>query len=372
MATMKSIPISVVMSVFNGQAFLAEAVESILGQSFDDFEFVIIDDGSIDRTGEMLANYVRQDERIRVHRHENKGRATSLNIGIGLARGRYIARMDADDIALRIRLEEQVRFMEEHPDVGLLGGAFELINDDGSRLMNTISFPTEDSDIKGALLVHNPVCHPTVVMRKAVFEAAGGYRKALLDADDYDLWLRVSERSQLANLKTCILQYRIHPDQVSIKGMRHQTECVLAARAAAALRRRGLPDPLSQVEEVTPELLERLGVSKATLEQHVLGGYHYWINILEKNYPQAALKAIDQVLDLHDSWRRERSEAADMYVKAAAVHYRQGRMLWTIWSVIRAILSRPAILRLLLRIAFSRGVSSGAINATVRHLPNKE
>jgi Glycosyl transferase family 2 len=353
-ATMKSIPISVVMSVFNGQAFLVEAIESILAQTFDDFEFVIVDDGSTDGTAEILNRFAKQDERIRIHRHANNGRAESLNIGIGLANGEYIARMDADDISLRIRLEEQVKFMEEHPDVGLLGGAFELISDNGSLLMKTVCFPTEDSDIKSALLVDNPICHPTIVMRKAVSQAAGGYRKALVDADDYDLWLRISERSQLANLKTCVLQYRIHPDQVSIKGMRHQKECVLAARAAAALRSEGLPDPLSQIEEVTPELLERLGVSKAMIEEHVLGGYHYWINILEKAYPQAALKAIDQVLDLHDLSRLERSEVADMYVRAAAVHYRQGRLLWTMWFVIRAIVNSPAITRLLLRVAFSR------------------
>jgi Glycosyl transferase family 2 len=358
-ATMKSIPISVVMSVFNGQAFLGEAIESILGQTFRDFEFVIVDDGSTDGTAEILDRFARQDERIRILRHANKGRAESLNAGIGLANGKYIARMDADDIALRIRLEEQVRFMEEHPGVGLLGGAFELISGNGTRLMNSVSFPTEDSDIKSALLVDNPICHPTVVMRKAVFESSGGYRKALVDADDYDLWLRISEKSQLANLSTCILQYRIHPDQVSIKGMRHQKECVLAARAAAALRGEGLPDPLSQIEEVTPELLERLGVSKAMIEEHVLGGYLHWINILEKSYPQAALKAIDQVLDLHDSWRLKHSEVADLCVKAAAAHYRQGRVLWTMWSVIRAIVNSPAITPLLLRIAFSRLASLG-------------
>src|ERR1700719_1618949 len=129
-ATMKSIPISVVMSVFNGQAFLVEAIESILGQTFRDFEFVIVDDGSTDSPPEILNRFAKQDERIRIHRHANKGRAESLNIGIALANGEYIARMDADGISLRIRLEEQVRFMEEHPDVGLLGGGFELISDD--------------------------------------------------------------------------------------------------------------------------------------------------------------------------------------------------------------------------------------------------
>ena len=98
---MKSVSVSVVMSVFNGQAFLVEAIESILGQTFRDFEFVIVDDGSTDGTAEILNRFAKQDERIRILRHSNKGRAESLNVGIGLANGEYIARMDADDIALR-------------------------------------------------------------------------------------------------------------------------------------------------------------------------------------------------------------------------------------------------------------------------------
>ena len=243
--------------------------------------------------------------------------------------------------------------MEGHPDVGLLGGAFQLISGDGS-LLDAIRYPTQDSEIRSAMRVDNPICHPSAFLRKELVLAVGGYRKPFVESEDYDLWLRISERAQLANLETYVLRYRIHPDQVSIKGMRHQKECVLAARAAATLRSQGLPDPLSQVEEVTPELLERLGVTKAMIEEHVLGGYYYWINILEKAYPQAALRAIDQVLDQRDSRRLERSEVADMYVKAAAMHYRQGRVLWTMWSLIRAIVSRPAITGLLLRIAFRR------------------
>jgi glycosyltransferase involved in cell wall biosynthesis len=351
---MKSVPVSVVMSVFNGQAFLVEAIESILGQTFRDFEFVIIDDGSIDRTAQLLERYARLDERVRVHRHENKGRATSLNIGIALARGQYIARMDADDIALRNRLEEQVRFMEEHPDVGLLGGAFELISDDGSQLMNTVRFPTEDSDIKSALLVDNPICHPTVLMRKAVSEAAGGYRKALVDADDYDLWLRINERSQLANLNTCILQYRVHPDQVSIKNMTHQKMCVLAARAAAGVRRRGLADPLSHVEEVNRDLLERLGVSKVEIEASVLGGYRYWANILEQSYPEAALGAMNAILELYNSGGVGRREAADIWLKATGIHYRLGRPLQALFCAGRGILTRPIIVGRPLRTALVR------------------
>jgi glycosyltransferase involved in cell wall biosynthesis len=248
---MDSRNVSVVMSVFNGHAFLEEAVESILSQTYRDYEFVIVDDGSTDKTPEILAAYASRDERVRVLHHENKGRAASLNIGIGLAKGKYIARMDADDVALPHRLEEQVEFMERHPEVGMLGGAFELISTRG-RVLKTVRFPSEDSEIRSVILTYNPICHPTVVMRKDVAMASGGYRKALLDADDYDLWLRISERSQLANLEKCVLRYRIHSRQVSIQNMRHQKMSVLAARGAALRRRAGGPDPLSDIEQITP------------------------------------------------------------------------------------------------------------------------
>jgi glycosyltransferase involved in cell wall biosynthesis len=350
---MKGLPISVVMSVFNGQSFLAEAVESILGQSFDNFEFVIIDDGSTDQTSEILHRYAARDARIRIHRHDNMGRTQSLNVGIRIASGKYIARMDADDISLPKRFQEQFSFMEGHPDVGLLGGAFQLISEDGS-LLDAIRYPTRDTEIRSAMRVENPICHPSAFLRKELVLAVGGYRKPFVESEDYDLWLRISERSQLANLETYVLQYRIHPNQASIKSMRHQKECVLAARAAAGLRSLGLPDPLSQIEEINPELLEGLGVTKEMLEEHVLGGYYYWINILEKAYPQEALRAIDQVLDQRDSRRLERSEVADMYVRAAGIYYRNGRLAKAIQSGGRAALANPMIVRRLVKRAFKK------------------
>src|SRR5438045_8388133 len=141
---MSSTKVSVLMSVYNGQEFLCEAIESVSTQSYRDFEFLIIDDGSTDGTPEILRKYAAADERIRVHRHENRGRAESLNVGIELARGEYIARMDADDVALPERLRQQLEFLEGHPDVGLLGGAFELISSRG-HLIRQISFATNDS-----------------------------------------------------------------------------------------------------------------------------------------------------------------------------------------------------------------------------------
>ncbi len=232
--------VSVVMSVFNGQAFLSEAIESILGQALREFEFLIIDDGSTDRTAEILAGYASRDARIRVLRHENKGRAESLNIGIEQAAGKYIARMDADDVAMPYRLAEQIEFMERHPEVGLLGGAVNLISAAG-RVVKTAQPPLEDTEIRSLMLRYNPMFHPTVVMRKEVALAAGGYRKALLDADDYDLWLRMS---------------------------------------------------LSDVEEITPQLLETLGVTAAETQEALRGAYGYWTEILKQIDSQAALHPV--------------------------------------------------------------------------------
>jgi len=253
------------MSVYNGQRFLSEAVQSILGQSFSDFEFIIVDDGSTDKSSEILAQYTRRDDRIRVHRHTNKGRALSLNIGMELSKGRYIARMDADDVALPNRLKEQVDFMELHPEVGLLSGSYERISR-GGRLRDTVRLPLRDDEIRSMMLQSNAMCHPAVMMRKEVAIACGGYRKVFLDADDYDLWLRMSERIQLANLEQPILRYRVHSKQASIVNSRHQMLCVLAARIAAAVRRQGRPDPFSEVEQITPELLRKLGVTAAEIE----------------------------------------------------------------------------------------------------------
>jgi hypothetical protein len=334
--------VSVVMSVFNGQAFLSEAIESILSQTFRNFEFLVVDDGSTDATAGILSTYASRDARMRIFRHENKGRAESLNVGIRLAMGHYIARMDADDIALPDRLQAQVDFMERHIEVGLLGGAVELINTQG-QVLRTVRPPLEDWEIRALMLRYNPMFHPAVVMRKEVALAAGGYRKALLDADDYDLWLRMSERSRLANLGKLILQYRIHSEQVSVRNLRHQILCVLAARAAASLRRRGSPDPLSHVEEVTPQLLDTLGVNVMDIQKALLDGYHYWMDVLGPTEPEAALRVIEGFVQLPGAESFERAVLANAWLKAAGIHYRQGRGGKALVSMGRAIMVRPIV-----------------------------
>jgi glycosyltransferase involved in cell wall biosynthesis len=181
------------MSVFNGPAFPSEAIGSILGQTFRDFEFLVIDDGSTDSTAEILSNYASRDGRMRVLRHENEGRAASLNDGIGSSKGKYVARMDADDIALPHRLLDQIDLMERHPEVGVLGGAVERINAVGPPI-DILRPPLEDLEIQSVMLHLNPMWHLTVFMKREIVVALGGYRKASLGTADYDLWLRMAEQ----------------------------------------------------------------------------------------------------------------------------------------------------------------------------------
>ena len=148
--------VSVVMSVYNGQEFLREAIESILRQSYGDFEFVIIDDGSTDRTAEILAEYAGRDARIRLQRHENKGRAVSLNIGIELARAPYIARMDADDVSASERLRRQVDYMRDHPDTVMVGSWAQVIDLEGAVMAHCHVPPTGGIQLYAALCTPRP------------------------------------------------------------------------------------------------------------------------------------------------------------------------------------------------------------------------
>ena len=158
--------------------------------------------------------------------------------------------MDADDISLPDRLKLEIALMEEHPEVGLLGGVTECIDASGAPLaLRSHDFPSEDAEIRAALAERCPFCQPTVLIRKEAFVLAGGYRPSFTQAEDYDLWLRISERFQCANLKEPVLKYRIHPHQVSMRRRSEQTLCVLAAQASAAARKSGLPDGLNSLRK---------------------------------------------------------------------------------------------------------------------------
>lgn len=340
-----SIPlVSVVMSVRNGDQFLSKAVDSILDQSVRNFEFIIINDGSTDRTASILDRYQKDEPRLRVYHQGNRGLVVSLNHGCSVARGKYIARMDADDIASKDRLLWQIDFMEKHPEIGIIGGAVEFIDVDGVS-MGISTNPTKDDQIKEAMRDGCPFWHPTVLMRKSVIESVGGYRKQVIDAEDCDLWLRIAEHSQLANLEMVVLKYRLHPCQVSSKKCRQQALSTLAAHVAAEFRRNGQPDPLDSIEEITPDVLTALGVSVQVQESAIAGSYLWIIRRMcdsgQYLYAVELFKAMSRVC----TWKHaKRPVRADLHMFSAYIHWRDQRYLKSITAGIQALVMRPVML----------------------------
>lgn len=209
---MNSPKITVLMPVYNAEKYLNEATNSILNQSFTDFEFLIINDGSTDDSKRIIQSY--NDRRIRyVENEKNLGLIETLNKGFDLALGEYIARMDADDISLPNRLEEQVRFLESSPDIGIVGSQIKTIGDIDGYIRRR---PTNPDEIKCALLFDTPLAHPSVVIRKKVFADNGlKYDPDFKHAEDYELWTRAVDCTKAANIDKVLLYYRIHQKSVS-------------------------------------------------------------------------------------------------------------------------------------------------------------
>ena len=209
--------VTVLLPVYNCAQYITEAIDNILAQSVDNFEFLIIDDGSTDETPRILRNY--KDPRIRLIRHENRGLAGTLNVGIGLARGKYIARQDQDDISLPDRLAKQVSYMESHPECGLLGTWAQIM--EGDRLTERYhKHPASPSELRYQLLFNNPFVHSSVMLRKSVLETLGGYSTdpSRQPPEDYELWSRLSRHSSVANLPEVLLHYREVPGSMSRVG----------------------------------------------------------------------------------------------------------------------------------------------------------
>ena len=198
--------VTVLMSVFNEQTYLRAAIESILNQTFSDFEFLIIDDGSKEPIENLIAEY--KDGRIRSFRHENMGLARSLNEGLRLASGTYIARMDGDDVCRSDRLELQIRQMAAHPQIDLLGSFFDIVDENG-KLIETKELIRDPIYRLWRLQFHNNYGHGTVILNKQSVIDAGMYDETLLYAQDYDLWSRISRKDNTGMIPEVLYHYRL-------------------------------------------------------------------------------------------------------------------------------------------------------------------
>ncbi|MGO4170243.1 glycosyltransferase [Novosphingobium sp. YAF33] len=269
--------ISVAMSVYNGERFLPLAIESVLGQSFADFELLILDDGSTDGSAAIIRRYAEADSRVRPVIRENRGLIASLNQLLGMAQAPLVARMDADDICRPERFARQVAFLTDHPDYGVVGSWSEDIGEHGEALVRSgADHPLVHEEMLAAIEQGEQlICHPAVMYRRDVVLSVGGYHAAFRHCEDLDLWLRLSSVTRMGNIPERLLRYRRYPDQVSARHSTEQQIGAVIARLAWEERRDGRPDPtehlsrLPAIDELDA-LFGRSGVSQAARERVAL------------------------------------------------------------------------------------------------------
>lgn len=329
---------TVLMSVYNGASYLRDAIESILIQTYRDFEFVVIDDASTDDTCRIVESF--SDPRLILMRNVAQlGLARSLNRGIDVARGRYIVRMDADDISVPNRIAKQIRFMEEHSDVGVCGSWMSLIGECGGY---RVAMPTDDASIRSYLLFNTYLAHPSVVIRKHIFDGGLRYDETFDRAQDYELWTRAAEVTRFANYPEHLLLYRTYAH-----GQRKEHELLQAdsnTRVHKRLLRRLGIDPTPR--EISLHLA--IGRSTNLLTRECIATSLRWFEILkEANDAKAVYDAESFAAMLNRQWYRVCAAGAPVgrstwkaYASAPLALHSQIR--W--WD--RAVLRLQCILRL--------------------------
>jgi glycosyltransferase involved in cell wall biosynthesis len=245
------------MPVYNVERYLAQAIDSILSQTFREFEFIAIDDGSTDGSLKILREYESRDARLRVITRPNTGQTRAMNELIELSAGEFIARMDSDDIAMPDRLQRQVDFLKNNPDIIAVGGGVTWIDQDGDEIC---AFPTRctHDEIDAAHLagVGGAMSQPATMYRKSALLAVGGMREDTHLAEDVDLFLRLAEHGKLMNLEGIVLKWRLHAG--STGGTKAKKQAEIKDRVVReAHQRRGLPIPMQTTEKV--DSVERPG-----------------------------------------------------------------------------------------------------------------
>jgi glycosyltransferase involved in cell wall biosynthesis len=240
--------ISVLMPVFNNERYIVEAVDSILNQTVTDFEFIIVDDGSTDRTSTILSDYENRDPRIRVIRQANGGIVSALNTGLAVCRAEYIARMDGDDISYPDRFSLQIEYLENNPDCVVVGGVFMSIDEAGNRLSPYRFARNKVTSFQAFPIQVALTVHPLAMIRKDALLAIGGYSATFPHAEDYELFLRISKYGRLHNLDEILLSYRNHQQSISRRNIELQETAMAYAEFAALSAYR------SKRELITPQM----------------------------------------------------------------------------------------------------------------------
>lgn len=261
--------VSIAMPIHNAARYLSEAIASILAQTYRHWELLCLDDGSTDDTASIVRRWAEADSRIRHIRLPHRGIVATLNHGIGMAAGTYLARMDADDVSLPDRLAMQLDWLERHPELAMVGTAYTVI-DAGGTPGKTGRPPTCPADVRRELQSRNCLCHPSMMMRSSSIRAIPGpYREKFVLAEDYDLWLRAVESCSIGNVPHVGLHYRRDLSRTDPERTVIQTVSHLAAQISALARARQLPDPADHWPAADRHALRDEGVSDQDINRQI-------------------------------------------------------------------------------------------------------
>lgn len=223
--------ISVVMPVYNAEAYLKDAIESILNQTLNDFEFIIIDDASTDNSFKIIEDFSKKDDRIVILRNENNlGIAETRTKGTKYAKGKYIAVADADDISTSKRFEKEYNYLERHRECGVVGGFIQLFDSDSGKIIGVRKYYEDDTNLRKKLFLYCPVAQPVSMIRKEVFDNIGYYDPKYPPAEDLDLWFRIGTKYKFANIQEILLKYRVHEKSATISKIQKMEAMTLELR----------------------------------------------------------------------------------------------------------------------------------------------
>jgi len=217
----KAIPkISVMMTVYNAEKFIRDAIESILVQTFSDFELIILDDHSTDNSYAIIKEYAKRDNRILVlHNEKNLGISESRTKCVKSAKGKFIAIADADDISVPTRFEKQLNYLEGHKDYGVVGGFLELFDSETGKTIAYRRYHKDDIKLRNRIFIYSPIAQPASMIRKEVFDNIGFYNPEYPPVEDLDIWFRLGTKYKFANIQEVLIKYRVHRNSATIKNM---------------------------------------------------------------------------------------------------------------------------------------------------------
>ncbi len=294
--------VSILLPAYNTEKYIEESIQSVLRQSFSNFELIILNDGSTDRTQSIIDRYASLDDRIVPIIQKNIGLVSTLNKGIELANGKFIARIDGDDPWMNEKLSEQVEALESDDSLVLIGGGFEVIDEHGYYI-ETIFPPTQDSDLRRSLMLRNVFGHAGVVMRTSAVKKAGGYRSDFGPTEDYDLWIRLSDLGTLMNIPHPVYRYRINRSGISQQNSSRQA--IETKKHVERLWQRGAPVVLSR-HEILKRANDYLSSSKlewynvALKEQFLSDNAQIGIKLIRHKH---ITKGIHQLLNIASTGR---------------------------------------------------------------------